>query len=155
MVYFALDIEEVLSGIVDSDIHLFVADVIKSFDTVDRDILDKVLSSLRLAVWFGHAYFEYHSHVRLRFKLAAGMDRPWTRDGGIPQGCPLSMMFIVALCLPWCRYLGAQEWVQPQLYADNLTCVSWDPGVLLRARFTMGMSGWLVRNLPHPASVCL
>ena len=44
----ALDIEEVLSGVVDSDVHLFVADVIKSFDTVDRGILDKVLSSLGL-----------------------------------------------------------------------------------------------------------
>ena len=32
----ALDIEEVLSGATDSDVHLFVADVIKSFDTVDR-----------------------------------------------------------------------------------------------------------------------
>ena len=32
----ALDIEEVLSGVLDSDVHLFVADVIRSFDTVDR-----------------------------------------------------------------------------------------------------------------------
>ena len=31
----ALDIEEVLSGAADSDVHLFVADVIKSCDTVD------------------------------------------------------------------------------------------------------------------------
>ena len=30
----ALDVEEVLSGVVDSHVHLFVADVIKSFDTV-------------------------------------------------------------------------------------------------------------------------
>ena len=89
--------------------------------------------------WFRHAYFEFHSHVRLRFKLAAGLGQPWTRDGGIPQGCPLSMMLIVALYLPWCRYLGAQAGVQPQLYADNLKCVSRDPGVLLRAaRFTTG-----------------
>ena len=43
------------------------------------------------------------------------------------------MIFIVAL------YLGAQEGVQPQLYADNLKCVSRDPGILLRAaRFTTG-----------------
>ena len=41
----ALDIEEVLSGATDSDVHLFVADVIKSFDTVDRGVLDRVLSS--------------------------------------------------------------------------------------------------------------
>ena len=33
----ALDIEEVLSGAADFHVHLFVADVIKSFDTVDRD----------------------------------------------------------------------------------------------------------------------
>ena len=32
----ALDIEEVLTGAADSDVHLLVADVIKSFDTVDR-----------------------------------------------------------------------------------------------------------------------
>ena len=54
----ALDIEEVLTGTTDSDVYLFVADVIKSFDTVDRGILDQVLSSLGLPGWFRHAYFE-------------------------------------------------------------------------------------------------
>ena len=106
----ALDIEEVLSGAADSHVHLFVADVIKSFDTVDRGILDRVLSSLGLPGWFRHAYFEYHAHVRLRFNLVSGLGQSWTRDGGIPQGCPLSMMFIVALYLPWCRYLAADVW---------------------------------------------
>ena len=99
-----------------------VADVIKSFDTVDRRILDRVLSSLGLPGWFRHAYFEYHAHVRLRLKLASTLGEPWTRDGGIPQGCPLSMMFIVAMYLPWCGYLAAQEGVHPQLCADNLKC---------------------------------
>ena len=147
----ALDIEEVLSGIVEGDVHIFVADVIKSFDTVDRGILDRVLSSLGLPGWFRHAYFEFHSLGRLRFKLAAGLGQPWTRDGGIPQGCPLSMMFIVALYLPWCRYLATQEGVQPQLYADNLKCVSRDPGVLLRAaRFTTGYVR-LVGQEPAPS----
>ena len=97
------------------------------------------MSNLGLPGWFRQAYFEFHSHVRLRFELAAGLGRPWTRDGGIPQGCPLSMMFIVALYLPWCRHLGAQDGVQPQLYADNLKCLFGDPGLLLRAaRFTTG-----------------
>ena len=44
MVYTSsLDIEEVLSGAADSHVHLLVADVVKSFDTVDRGILDRVL----------------------------------------------------------------------------------------------------------------
>ena len=51
------------------------------------------------------AYFAYHSQVRLWFKLAAGLGEPWCRHGGIPQGCPLSMVFIVALYVPWCRHL--------------------------------------------------
>ena len=133
----ALDIGEVLSGATDSDVHLFVADVIMSFGTVDRGILDRVLCSLGLPGWFRHAYFEYHAHVRLRFKLASGLGEPWTRDGGIPQGCPLTMMFTVALYLPWCRHLSPQVGVQPQWYADNLKCVSRDPDSLFAAaRFT-------------------
>ena len=78
----SLDIEEVLAGASDSHVHLFVADVVKSFDTVDRAILDLVLSSLGLAGWFRHAYFEYHAHVRMKFKLPSGLGALWTRDGG-------------------------------------------------------------------------
>ena len=151
----ALDIEEVLAGAVDTHVHIFVADVVKSFDTVHRCILDRVLSSLGLLAWFRHTYFEYHSHVRLRFKLAAGLGQPWTRGGGIPWGCPLSMMFIVALYLPWRRYLGAQCGVSPQLYADSFKCVSRDPDLLLRAaRFTTGYVR-LVGQEPAPSKCVL
>ena len=49
--------------------------------------------------------------------------------------------FVFALV---CGYVATQESVESQLYADNLKCVSRDPGALLRAsRFT---TGWLVRN---------
>ena len=82
----ALDFEEVLTGATDSHLHLFVADVANSFDTVDRGILDRVLSSLGLPRWFRYNYFEYHAHVRLRFRLASCLGEPWTRDGCIPQG---------------------------------------------------------------------
>ena len=44
----SLDIEEVLAGAANFHVHLFVADVIKSFDTVDRGTLDCVLSRLGL-----------------------------------------------------------------------------------------------------------
>ena len=91
----------------------------------------------------------------LRFKIAAGLGEPWTRDGGIPQGCPLSMMFIFALYLPWCRYLSAQVGVEPQLYADNLKCMSGDPVLLLNAaRFTTGYVR-LVGQEPAPSKCVL
>ena len=115
------------------------------------------MSSLGLPGWFRHAYFdEYHSHVRLRFKLAAGSGQPWTRDGDIPQGCPLSMMFIVALYLPWCSFLGSKVGVQLQLYADNLKCVSRDPEVLLSAaRFTTGYVRLVGQELPPSKCVLM
>ena len=77
-----------------------VADVIKSFDTVDRSILDCAPGRLGLADWFRKVYFSFHSLVRLRFELAASLGEPWCRDGGIRQGCPLSMVFIVWPCMP-------------------------------------------------------
>ena len=151
----SLEIEEVLAGAADSHVHLFVADVVKSFDTVDRGILDRVLSSLGLPGWFRHAYFEYHAHVRFRFKLAAGLGEPWIRDGGILQGCPLSMMFIVALYFPWCGYLSAQVGVQPQLYADNLKCLSRNLDLLLSAAWFTTEYVRLVGQEPAPSKCVL
>ena len=66
----------------DFHIHLCVADVVKSFDTVIR---------LGLPGWFWRVYLSYHAGVRLRFKLSCGLGKPWVRDGGMPQGCPLGM----------------------------------------------------------------
>ena len=61
------------------------------------------------------------------------------------------MMFIVALYLPWCRYLAAHEGVEHQLYADYLKCVSRDPGLLLcAAQFTTGYVR-LVGQEPAPS----
>ena len=81
--------------------------------------------------------FSYHASVRLRFKLATGLGEAWTWDGGIPQGCPLGMVFIVALYVPWCRYLSSQHGVTPQLYAYNLKCTTTNGRSLLEAaRFT-------------------
>ena len=111
--------------------------------------MDRVLRSLGLPAWFRHAYFEYHAHVRLRFKLAAGLGEPWTRDGSVPQGCPLSMMFIVALYLSWCKYLGAQcgrfllssMLITPGVCVGILSCCCVLPGLLL------GTFDWLARSL--------
>ena len=133
----ALDIEDVLSGTGGDQLHVLVADVITSFDTVDRSILDCTLGRLGLRDWFRKVYFSFHSQVRLRSKLAAGLGESWCRDGGIPQGCPLSMVFIVALYVPWCRRLESLPDVKPQLYADNLKCSAERPRAQFEsARFT-------------------
>ena len=64
----ALDIEEVLSGTGSDQLHVMVADVIKSFDTVDRSILDCVLGRLGLPDWFRKVFFLFI--VRFVFGLS-------------------------------------------------------------------------------------
>ena len=29
---------------------------------------------------------------------------PWSRDGGMPEGCPSRMVFVVSLHVLWCRF---------------------------------------------------
>ena len=65
------------------------------------------------------------------------------------------MMFIVALYLPWCRYLCAQVGIRPQLYADNLKCLSGNPDLLMHAaRFTTDYVR-LVGQEPAPSKCVL
>ena len=65
------------------------------------------------------------------------------------------MMLIVALYLPWCRYLAALGRIRPQLYSDNLKFVSGDPALLLHAaRFTTGYVR-LVGQEPAPGKCVL
>ena len=65
--------------------------------------------------------------------MAAGLGESWCRDGDIPQVCPSSMVFIVALYVPWCRYLESLTDVKPQLHADNLKCSAQCPNALFGA----------------------
>ena len=147
-----LDIEEVLSGTGGDQLHVMVADVITSFVTVDRSILYCASGRLGLPDWFRKVYFSFHSQVRLRIKLAAELGEPWCRDGGIPQGCPLSMDFIVALYVPWCRHLDSLPDIRPQLYADNLKCSAERPRALFEsASFT----GQYVRSVVSPGKCVL
>ena len=71
-------------------------------------------------------------------KVFAGLGEPWCRDGCIPQGCPLGMVFVDALYVPWCGRLESLPSVWPQLYADNLKCSSVCPNALFgAARYTV------------------
>ena len=44
-----------------------VADVVKSFDTIDQSILDCALGRLGLPQWFRRVYFAFHCQVKLKF----------------------------------------------------------------------------------------
>ena len=108
-------------------------------------LLTLLIGPYWIALWVGLVclvgfvkfIFRFIVRVFLRFQFATGLGEPWCRDGGIPQGCPLSMIFVVALYVTWCRHLESMPDVKPQVYADNLKCSAERPGALFdSARFT-------------------
>ena len=134
----ALDIEEVLSGAGGDQLHVMVADVIKSFDNVDKSILDCALGRLGLPDWFRKVYFSFHGQLDL---VNLGVEMVV-----FPRGCLLGMVFIVALYVPWCRHLEALPDFKPQLYADDLKCSAERPCACLSLLGSLlSMPGLLVR----------
>ena len=115
----ALDVEEVLYG----------AGVISCM------LWLRMLSSLLtpLIAWSRKAFFFFFIIMSDFGKLAAGLGEPWCRDGGIPEDCPLSMVFIVGLYVSCCRRLQSFPSIKPQLCADNLKCSSVCPHALFGA----------------------
>ena len=93
-----------------------------SFDTVDMEVLDLVLGRAGLPVWFLEACFGYPANVRRRFKLSCGLGEPWTLHWSIARDAPISMVFLVAVCLRWCKVLESVPGVQPQLYVVKFKC---------------------------------
>ena len=87
-------------------LHVFVAEVVPSSDTVDRSVLNCALDRLGLPQWCRRVHFSFHALVRLRFQLAAGLGSPWCGDegrgggeeGGRGEDSPISMVF-VSLCM--------------------------------------------------------
>ena len=129
----AMVIEEVLSGTGGDQLHVMIAGVIKSFDTVDRSILDCALGRGWVCLTgFVECIF------RFIVRFVSGSSLLLVSHGvGMGEGCPLSMVFIVALYVSWCRHLDALPDVKPQLYAHNLECSAERPRALFEsARFT-------------------
>ena len=80
-------------------LHVFVVEVIKSCDIVEKYKLDSALGRL-------------------------GMLSLGEVEEGDPPRVPFDYgFFAVALCVPWCGILRSKEVLLPGFYADNLMCV--------------------------------
>ena len=77
----SLDSVESISGVVENEVHLFVADVVKSFDTSNRNILDCVLLTVvSLLLWDCLVSFVMFI---LNIMLVYGSCSNWQLDWGI------------------------------------------------------------------------
>ena len=140
----SIDIEEVLSHARHSDFHIFVADVVKSFDTVDRDILDCALGRLGLPAWFRRVYFSFHRDVRLRFKLAAGLGLLGSLMGAFPRDALLVWSSLSRFIL-----LGVAIWSHLLVFLLNSMLIILSAPLIVLTLF------WLLLNILFLMSMLL
>ena len=134
----ALDIEEVLSGTGGDQLHVMVADVIGSFDTVVRSILDCALGRLGLPDFcFVRSIFLFI----VRFVSGSSLLVVLVNRGVGMVVFPRAVLS-VWFSLWFFTSLGVVIWMlclmlKPQLFADDLKCSAERPRALFEsARFT-------------------
>ena len=129
----AIDIKKNLSKTRPGDFHVFVADVVKSFDTVGCDILDCVLGRLGLLRFAPQSLLCLPPRCPPPDQVSSwpwcSADQRWRQ----PQRCPSRVVCTVAHYVPRCRDLESLKSITYQLYAENLECTSYDTETLLRA----------------------
>ena len=138
----SLDIKKILSHARHSDFHIFVADVVKSFDTVDTDILDCALGRLGLPAWFRRVYFSFHREVRLRFKLAATLGVAWKRDGAFSQAALLVWFLLLRF-----MSLGVDTWSRLLMFLPNSMLIISSAPLMTLTLY------WLLHSIPYLVSM--
>ena len=102
------------------------ADIFKCFDQVSRPLLYHIAQVAGFPPNILHAYRSFQDNVSIYNSLGTGIGSAHRRANGIPQGCPLSMMFLALLMRPWMscmREMGAS----PRTLADDLLIVTTGP----------------------------
>ena len=103
------------------------SDIFKCFDQIDRDLLYQVAAAAGIPHRILTAYANFQEHLKVYNSLALGLGTPHMRACGIPQGCPLSMMF-TALLLRASMQITTAMGARPRTLADDLLATACGPG---------------------------
>jgi len=77
------------------------ADIAKCFDQLVRPLVYSVARIAGMPVRVLEPYERYMEELVVRNTIDKALGTPFSRRCGIPQGCPLSMMFLALVLRPW------------------------------------------------------
>ena len=101
----AVVIEEMLLN--DTPFSAGTADLFKCFDQIPRELIYMLALHLGLDPKILFAYRRFQENLQMRNAIAGGLGKQFMKPCGIPQRCPLSMMFIALIMLPWLKTVKA------------------------------------------------
>eukprot|EP00973_Karenia_brevis_P034687 4786751-Karenia_brevis.AAC.1 len=94
-------------------------DLYKCFDQILRPLMYVVLMLAGLPTCILVPYMQYHENVSIYNSFASSVGHPHRHRCGIPQGCPLSMMFIALFLRAWiCQMI--ELGLTPRTLADDI-----------------------------------
>ena len=103
------------------------SDIYKCFDQIPRQLLYHIAYIAGFPTGVLTAYRNYHENAVAHNSLGLGIGTPHTRQTGIPQGCPLSMMLVALLMRTWIIIMEDMHTV-PRTLADDLFLFADGPG---------------------------
>eukprot|EP00973_Karenia_brevis_P051154 7104963-Karenia_brevis.AAC.1 len=91
----------------------------KAFDQVVRPLLYCVLSIAGIPACILVAYINFQESLIIHHVISGSIGKGHRHRSGIPQGCPLSMVFISLLLRAWMIQMRSLQAV-PRTLADDL-----------------------------------
>ena len=98
-----------------------VADILKCFDQLPRDLLYWMLLIGGIPQGILTAYRNFEENIRVYNSVAGGIGQPYKKRCSIPQGCPFSTMFISLMLRPLSQLMKIKHsCVYFRMLADDL-----------------------------------
>ena len=116
-------------------------DIYKCFDQIQLGLLCDLLELAGFPPGPLQAYRTFHANCLYHNTLAGGVGLAHRHICGIPQGCPLSMTFIVFSLHPWTRLIRSMQAV-PRSLADDLLV------------YAVGKNHAEIAQAPYAATFC-
>ena len=101
-----------------------MVDIWKCFDQILRPLLYCLLSAMGCPLKVITAYISFQEAATYHNSVAGGLGKAHVRRCGIPQGCPLSMMFIAILMTPWMCFMQTLG-ISARVLADDILLVGY------------------------------
>ena len=100
-------------------------DIAKCFDQVSRPLLYRLAEAAGMPPSILSAYKRFQENLKVHNTISKGIGMPYNRKCGIPQGCPLSMMYASLIMRPWMMQCKAtSEDIEPKILADDILALA-------------------------------
>ncbi len=105
------------------------ADIMKFFDQILMPLVYELLRVAGMPASILSTYRRFQEGLKVHNSLAGSIGHPYVRKCSIPQGCPLSMLFMAALMRPWILMSKARGCF-PRILADDILLIAKGKGAI-------------------------